>query len=125
MAKKSKVAQGPRSYFKNDKTGAQSPVLRKKKNEKDFNKRMTGLGWILEGIDSHETADGLALHAGQAESCPICARTKPDDAAAATEESEVSADKDPSSDEPVAEPVVTKKRRGRPKGSKNKKKDDE
>lgn len=126
MAKK-KPQQESRPVFSNGKS--ETPILRKKKNEKDedFEKRMSeGRKYDLTR-SKHYSKDKSALHAGDEAGCKYCGKSKgtePSEEAESSEqdtpepESKVEDENLPEADEEVK---PTKKRRGRPKGSKNKK----
>jgi len=116
----------------------QTPIVKRKTNKKtgeletepDFYKRMNNVGYLdLEKVpEKHWSTDQRSLHMGDdAKSCPYCNRamkkgdTRLDkdqalEEAAATKEAEVEKSTE---DTKVAEKP---RKRGRPKGSKNKKK---
>lgn len=71
--KQTKVSTRP--YFVNEKSKAQTPVLRKKQNEAEdkFFERMAGIGYTTAKISgNHWSGDQNALHSGPQDKCKLC-----------------------------------------------------
>lgn len=144
MSKKQKTETKARLQFERE-GGIKTPVVRGKKGESvaDLTKRMIELGYNLETVEHHTAKNGVALHAGALDGCRYCNKTpkvkaepKADQKVDAKSD-DVVVDSDPLAKvdlegEPV-DPIIAKEemqdedvdlkkpKRGRPKGSKNKK----